>query len=492
MSDHVIALTVVFIIVISSVLLGIYAAGRRKMDLEQWSVAGRGLGLILVWLLMAGEVYTTFAFLGASGWSYSRGGPTLYIIAYLVAAYVVSFFILPQIWVVGKKFGMQTQSDFFAKRYDNKWLAALVSIIGFIFIIPYLQLQLTGLGIIMEVASFGAITRTAAMLIAFTIVAVFLLTSGIRGVAWISVIKDFLMLSAAIFIGIGLPYMYFGGISEMFAVLAAAKPEHLVMPGSTKVMGHSWYISTVLLTSLGFYMWPHLFSATFTAKNDNTLRRNAVIMPLYTVTLPLIFIVGFTALLVAPGLKNGDMALLTVVQKSYSAWFLGLIGAAGALTAMVPAAVLILAAATLFAKNFYRSIIKPDMTDDQVAGLAKKLVVVITATALIFAIYFPTTLVELLLLGYAGVTQFLPGVVFGLYWRRVTLPGVFVGMVAGIATLAYLILGKMDPFMGINAGFVGLCVNFVLTVGISLITKAEPFRLDDEPVVSGAAAGGAK
>jgi SSS family solute:Na+ symporter len=492
MSEHVIALTVVFIIVISSVLLGIYAAGRRKMDLEQWSVAGRGLGLILVWLLMAGEVYTTFAFLGASGWSYSRGGPTLYIIAYLVAAYVVSFFILPQIWVVGKKFGMQTQSDFFAKRYDSKWLAALVSIIGFIFIIPYLQLQLTGLGIIMEVASFGAISRTAAMLIAFTIVAVFLLTSGIRGVAWISVIKDFLMLSAAIFIGIGLPYMYFGGIGEMFAALAAAKPEHLVMPGSTKVMGHSWYISTVLLTSLGFYMWPHLFSATFTAKSDNTLRRNAVIMPLYTVTLPLIFIVGFTALLVSPGLKNGDLALLTVVQKSYSAWFLGLIGAAGALTAMVPAAVLILAAATLFAKNFYRAIIKPDMTDDQVASLAKKLVVVITATALIFAIYFPTTLVELLLLGYAGVTQFLPGVVFGLYWRRVTLTGVFVGMVAGIATLAYLILGKMDPFMGINAGFVGLCVNFVLTVGISLITKAEPFRLDDEPVVSGVAAGAAK
>jgi SSS family solute:Na+ symporter len=65
-------------------------------------------------------------------------------------------------------------------------------------------------------------------------------------------------------------------------------------------------------------------------------------------------------------------------------------------------------------------------------------------------------------------------------------------MVAGIATLAYLILGKMDPFMGINAGFVGLCVNFVLTVGISLITKAEPFRLDDEPVVSGVAAGAAK
>jgi solute:Na+ symporter, SSS family len=462
------------------------------MDLEQWTVAGRGLGLIFVWLLMAGEVYTTFAFLGASGWSYSRGGPTLYIIAYLITAYVVSFYILPQIWVVGKKYGMQTQSDFFAKRYDSKKLAAVVSLIGVIFIIPYLQLQLTGLGIIVEVASFGAIGRTAAMLIAFTVVAIFLLTSGVRGVAWISAIKDCLMLFGALYIGIGLPYLYFGGIGNMFSALAAVKPEHLIMPGSTKVMGHSWYISTVLLTSFGFYMWPHLFSATFTATSDNTLRRNAVIMPLYTVTLPLIFIVGYTAILVSPGLQNGDMALLTVVRQSYPSWFLGVIGAAGALTAMVPAAVLILAAATLFAKNFYREMISPKMTDDQVASFAKKLVIVIISIALYFAIFSSTTLVNLLLLGYAGVTQFLPGVVFGLYWKRITLPGVFVGMVCGIATLSYLILGKMDPFMGINAGFVGLCVNFVLTVGVSLLTKAEPFRFDEAPAAPTSAAGAAK
>ena len=81
--------------------MGFLAGGRRKMDLEQWTVAGRGFGLVLIWLLMAGEVYTTFSFLGASGWAYSRGGPTLYILAYLTLAYVVSFYILPPIWESG-------------------------------------------------------------------------------------------------------------------------------------------------------------------------------------------------------------------------------------------------------------------------------------------------------------------------------------------------------------------------------------------------------
>jgi SSS family solute:Na+ symporter len=299
------------------------------------------------------------------------------------------------------------------------------------------------------------------------------------------------MLFAAFFIGIGLPYMYFGGIGEMFTAVVNAKPNHLILPGSTKVMGQSWYITTVLLTSFGFYMWPHLFSATFTAKNDNTLRRNAVIMPIYTITMPLIFFVGFTAILVVPGLANGDLALLSIVQKSYPAWFLGVIGAAGALTAMVPAAILILAAATLFAKNFYREMFAPHWTDDQVGRLARVMVIVFTVIALYFAIYSSTTLVNLLLLGYAGVTQFLPGVLFGLYWKRVTKAGVFTGMVAGIGLVAFLVLTKQDPFMGINAGFFALCVNFVCTIVVSLLTPAEPNRFFEESVPADQAKGSA-
>jgi SSS family solute:Na+ symporter len=236
-------------------------------------------------------------------------------------------------------------------------------------------------------------------------------------------------------------------------------------------------------------MWPHLFGATFTARSGNTLRKNAVIMPLYTITMPLIFFVGFTAILVVPGLKNGDLALLTIVRQSYPPWFLGIIGAAGALTAMVPAAILILAAAALFAKNFYREMISPGLTDDQVAKLARALVIAITLIALYFAIYSSTTLVNLLLIGYAGVTQFLPGVTFGLYWSRVTKAGVFTGLVTGIAVVAYLGLSKQDPFKGINAGFVALCVNFVVTIIVSLMTPAEANRFAQDPVSAAEAKG---
>jgi SSS family solute:Na+ symporter len=472
MSPAAICLTTILGIVAIGTAIGFLAGVHRKMDLEQWTVGGRGFGVVLIFLLMAGEVYTTFAFLGASGWAYSRGGPTLYVLAYLTLGYVVSFFILPQIWEVGRKLGMQTQSDFFALRYGNRYLAAFVCIVGIASFVPYLQLQLTGVGIIVSVASFDGIGRTPAMTIAVVLLVAFVFASGVRAVAWVSVVKDALMVIAALSIGIGIPLIHFGGIGAMFAALAHARPAHLTMPGATPNLGHAWYVSTVLLTSLGFYMWPHAFAASFTAKSGDTLRRNAVVMPLYTLTLAFIFFAGFASVLVLPGMSNGDLALLTVVRRSFPPWFLGIIGGAGALTAMVPASIFILTAATLFAKNLYRPLFAPGMSDDQVAKLARTTVVMLGLISLMLAIFSSTTLVSLLLTGYAGVSQFFPGVVLGLYWKRVTTVAVFAGLLAGVASAVFLMLSHRDPLFGVSAGFLALCLNFLIVAAVSLLTPA--------------------
>jgi solute:Na+ symporter, SSS family len=475
MSPSAVALTTIFTIIGVGTGIGFLAGARRKMNLEEWTVGGRGFGVVFMYLLMAGEVYTTFSFLGASGWAYSRGGPTLYILAYGPLAYVVSFFILPPIWEVGQKYGLQTQSDFFRVRYGNEYLAASVCVIGVASLIPYVQLQLTGLGIIVGIASFDAIGRTPAMVLSAVLVAAFVYASGVRAVAWVSVLKDVLMIVVALSVGIGIPYIYFGGIAPMFAALVHAHPAHLTMPGATRNLGHTWYLSTVLLSSLGFYMWPHAFGTTFTAKSGATLRRNAVVMPLYTATIVFVFFVGFTAVLVLPHLSNGDLALLLMVRKSFPSWFLGVVGGAGALTAMVPAAILTLTAATLFAKNLFRPLFAPQMTDDQVSKLARAMVLVLSLISVYLAIYSSATLVSLLLLGYAGVTQFFPGVVLGLYWKRVTARGVFAGIISGVTIAACLFLSKRDPWFGWSAGFVALCLNFLITVVVSLLAPNKQF-----------------
>src|SRR5579863_1003821 len=469
MSPSAIALAVIVLIVVSASALGFYAGTRHKMSLEQWTVGSRGFGPLLMLLLMAGETYTTFSFLGASGWAYSRGGPALYILGYLPLASVIGYFILPPVWELGRRHGLQTQPDFFLVQYGNKYLAAFVAGVGVVFIIPYLLIQLIGLGIIVEIASFDAIGRTQAMIIAVVLLGGFVFVSGIRAVAWVSVPKDILMVLASIVIGIAIPGIYFGGIGRMFSALAQAHPAHLVMPGSTTNLGHSWYVSSVLLSGLGLSMWPQNFGATFTARSAETIRRNTILMPMYNLSLAFIFFAGFTAYLVIPGLSNGDLSMLTLVRKTFPAWMLGLLGGAGALTAMVPAAVHILTASTLFSKNLWRPIFAPKMTDDQVAKLARFVVVVLSLVSLMVAIYSSLSLVSLLLLGYAGVTQFFPGVVLSLFWKRVTAAGVFAGLIAGVACATVLILGDHDPFHGMNAGFLALCLNFAIAVFWSLV-----------------------
>ena len=462
------ALSVMFAIVALGSGIGFLAAKRRQLNLEEWAVAGRGLGVVLVWILLAGETFTAFSVLGISGWIYSKGGPTLYVLGYLTLGQVLCFFIGPPIWEYGRRHGIQTLGDFFGKRYGSDLMAAVVALAGVVFLIVYLQLQITSLGIIVGVASFEAVGRTHAMLAATVVVAGFVLVSGVRGVVWVSVLKDFILVAVAVVVGVWIPYIHFGGIGPMFAAVEHARPGHLTMPGSTPNYGHSWYISTILVNSLMF-TWPHFFGAIFTAKSGETIRKNAIMMPFYILPLALIIFAGCAAILVAPGLKNGDLALLTAVRGTFPPWVLGVIGGAGALTAMVPAAIHILTASTLVAKNVYRPLFAPAMSDDNIGWVARVAVVVITAVALYFSVHSSTTLVGLLILAYSGVAQFAPGIVLGICSKHVTSAGILSGLLTGFALTGFLVFTHWDPIGGINAGLVGLSANIAVVVAISCL-----------------------
>ena len=465
-------LLLILAIVVASAAVGIVAGRRGEMTLEKWSVGGRRFGVVLIWLLMAGEFYTTFTFLGASGWAYSRGAPAFYILIYGALGYIISFFVLPPLWRLAKARGLHTQPDFFLARYDSRTLAGLVAFVGVISMVPYLQLQLSGLGLIVETASAGAISSTVAIIVAFGLTVVFVYASGLKGVAWVAIIKDAMMIIAVLVIGFGLPSMYFGGIGPMLRELMRQHPGHLVLPGATKTMGLPWVISTVLLTGCGYYCWPHAFASAFSAKDDRTIRRNAVIMPLYQLPVLLVFFVGFTALLVMPGLKNPDGALLALVLKSYPPWFAGFVGAAGAVTAMVPSAVLLLAGATLMAKNVYRPLVGRELDDQHLMRATRVFLMVIAVVALVLAVWAPTEIVFLLIFGYDGITQFFPGVVLGLFTRRASALPVGLGLVTGEVVVVSLLWTKNDPVFGMNAGFVGLAANVAVVLVAMLVSSA--------------------
>ena len=464
-----------------AVALGFLAQRGKDMNLEQWTVGGRGFGAVFVFLLLAGEIYTTFTFLGGSGFAYGKGAPAYYILCYGTLAYVLSYFMLPPIWRYAKEHRLYSQSDFFVRKYDSPALGIIVTLVDIVALIPYLVLQFKGLGIIVEIAGYGAISSTVAIWTGAVVVAGYVMVSGVHGSAWTAVAKDILILVVVIFLGLYLPWHYYGGLGSMFQAIEQARPGFTILPPHGESLW--WFSSTVLLTALGFYMWPHSFGSIYTARNATVIRKNAIVLPLYQLILLFVFFVGFAAILQVPGLTGPDidLALFKLSVKTFDPWLVGVIGATGVLTALVPGSMILMTTATLIANNLYRAV-RPSADDRQVSRLAKLLVPVVSLVAVLFTLRGGETIVALLLMGYSLVTQLFPSLVLSLGRRNIaTREGAAAGILAGVATVAIVSLSGLNlhklawlppPVQDLNIGIIALAVNLIVLIAVSLAMRA--------------------
>ena len=389
--------------------------------------------------------------------------------------------MLPPIWAYAREHTLHSQPDFFVHKYDSRTLGALVSLVDLVALLPYLVLQLTGLGIIVVAAGYGEVSKDVAVWIGAAIVTIYVMASGIRGSAWTSVVKDILILAVVLFLGLYLPFHLYGGIGPMFEKIDAAKPGFLVFAASGQSV--AWFVSTVLLTALGFFMWPHSFSACYSAKDARVFRRNAIILPIYQLVLLFVFFVGFAAVLEVPGLTGGDtnLALFKLVTKVFPPAVVGIIGAAGVFTALVPGSLIAMTASMLMAKNLV-GLLRPDATDEQHVLLAKCLVPVVMLVAVYFTLTGSATIVALLLLGYSYVTQLFPSVIASLMARNhATAAGVFAGILTGVVittiltftktTMGSLFPGLPEVIRDLNVGIIALVANVVVMVVVSALTR---------------------
>jgi SSS family solute:Na+ symporter len=469
-----------------AIALGLLAKRGHTMTLEQWSVGGRGFGSLFVFLLMAGEIYTTFTFLGGSGWAYGKGAPALYILCYLTLAYCLSYFLLPAIWRYARGRGLVSQADFFISKYESPAMGLVVSLVGVAALVPYLVLQLKGLGIIVSEASYGAISPVTAMWSGTAALIVYVVVSGVRGSAWTATLKDIMILIIVVVMGVYLPVHLHGGYGAMFSAIDAAKPGFLTLP--TTGMSQSWFISTVLLSSVGVYTWPQLFAGVYTAKSENVFRKNAVVLPLYQLVVLFVFFTGFAATLAVPGLTGAeaDLSLFRVAKLTFAPWAVGMVGAAGLLTALVPGSMLLITAATILAKNIFRVAV-PESSDRTVGIVARSMVPVLALASLYLALHGGQAIVALLLTGYNVVTQLFPALVLSFGDRpRISTAAALSGIIAGEFTVAAVTLSgtslaALAPWLpqiakDLNIGVVALMVNIAVIVLVSVFVRRPPLR----------------
>lgn len=464
-----ISLLAVLIVSVGGILYG----AKDSRNMEGWLINNRLMGSVLVWFLLGTEIYTAFTFQGLAGFAYAKGSSAFYNVALNDVAYAIGFLILPTFWLIGKKFGHVTQSDFLAGRYQSKNLGIFVALTSAIIMIAYIDLNIEGLGAIVQVVGHGAFNQTVSDFIGFIVLAVAVLFGGIRGNAWQSLIKDILMFIAIVALFVVVPFHYFGSFGNMYHQLMIKEPKYLVMPGISKHLGSIWLVSTVLLTGMGQWMWPQWFGVAYTAKSPHTLKIQAVFMPLYQLVKVMVITIGLAAVVIFAASKsiNGNNVVMLLALKTFPEWFVVLFTVAAVFSAIIPAGPIIMTSAGLLVRNVYQAL-KPDTSDRTVYIMMKALIFPLTLLAFFLALAAPALIVVVLLVAYDFIAQLFPAVVIGgLFWKRATKQGAFFGIVTGWVISAALLLTKHDSVLGINAGLVAFAANLVVFWAVSLATK---------------------
>ncbi|TDD42112.1 sodium:solute symporter family protein [Saccharopolyspora elongata] len=469
---------------LAAVALGLLSLrGRDRTNLAEWSIGGRSLGVVLIFVLMAGETYTSFSYLGAAGWSYNYGMPVFYLLAYLAIGFAVGYVVGPILWNYAHRNNLHNITDITAYRFNSPWFGAAVAILTTVFLLPYIQLQITGMGVVVSTISYGTIGLGAGYIIAFVVTEAFIIFSGLRGSAWVSILKDSLVIITLLVVFIYVPVHYFGGLGPMLDRLVSERPEWLVLPGHGKEsLGMLWFATTGLLNGVVYTIFPTTVAGYLGAKNPGVLRRNALIMPFYQVLLFVPILLGLAAVFVVPGLDDSNLAMFKLVVDSMPAWLVGLVGVAGALSSIVPMAVFMLVIGTMWGRSVLG--VHPRTAPHQ-KQLSQLVTFVVGLVALLFTFISPSTLVQLSVLSYQGLAQLLPVVLISLLWKRMSTAAAASGLAAGVVVVALLVITGNDTLLGINAGLLGLAANVLVNVAVTLArpatTPPERLAVDELP-----------
>jgi SSS family solute:Na+ symporter len=428
------ALIVFVLLFVMITVLGFLAGRWRRGDLDliaEWGLAGSRFGTVVTWFLLGGDLYTAYTFIAVPALMFGAGAIAFFAVPYTIMVYPFVFVVFPRMWSVARNNGYITASDFVRGRYGSRWLALAVAVTGIVATMPYIALQLVGIQVVIAALGLEGMGWMAdlPLVIAFVILAAFTYTSGLRAPAAIAIVKDTLIwitvLAAVIWIPIKL-----GGYGAIFSAVPQTK---LLLPAAmaNTSIPYSAYFTLALGSALALFLYPHAITGVLSASSRGAISRNAALLPAYSFLLALIALLGFMALAVGVDKAPEFAAFAKAYPRNFAvpalfisvfpSWFVGVAFAAVAIGALVPAAIMSIAAANLWTRNIYREFINPACTPAQEGQMAKVVSLVVKFGALVFIVFIP--------LQYAINLQLLGGV-----WIIQTLPAVIIGRLVGIVT----------------------------------------------------------
>ncbi|SDM65363.1 solute:Na+ symporter, SSS family [Geodermatophilus siccatus] len=493
----VVELVIVCVLFLLVTVMGFVAARWRRaedlMHLDEWGLGGRNFGTWVTWFLLGGDLYTAYTFVAVPALVFGAGAAGFFAVPYTVVVYPLVFLVVVRLWSVSHVRGFVTPADFVRSRFDSPTMALLVAITGIVATMPYIALQLVGIEAVLKAMG---VEGELPLIVAFIILALYTYNSGLRAPALIAFVKDTLIYLTIIVAVIVIP----SRLGGWDAIFGAAEAKFASTGTGGVVLGEASqlnYATLALGSALALFLYPHTLTGALAASDRDVLKRNMSALPLYSFALAFIALLGFMA--IAAGVEpiggDGNTVVPVLFQQMFPSWFAGIAFAAIGIGALVPAAIMSIAAANLFTRNIYKEFLKRDATARQEAQVAKVVSLVVKLGAVAAIIFIdPQFSIDLQLIGGVIILQTLPSVAIGLYTRWLHRGGLVAGWVAGMAAglLALYVTQRVGPdgtvlrehFGGsafalsdlgldtavtVYAGFVALLVNLVVTV---LVTAA--------------------
>ena len=434
-----VAFSIFIVLFLIVTVMGFAAARWRRVaaldNLDEWGLGGRGFGTFIAWFLIGGDIYTAYTFIAVPATLYAGSVVGFFAVPYTIVVYPIIFAFLPRLWSVSHRHGYVTPADFVEGRYGSKGLSLAVAITGIVATMPYIALQLVGMQVVLEVmglqsSSDNWFIKDLPLFIAFVILAAYTYSSGLRAPALIAFVKDTLIYIVIIVAVIYIPHQI-GGWGHIFdtvkstfddfnktnadAIAAGdAAPKGIVPPPAA----HWAYASLALGSALALFMYPHSVTGVLSTRSRNVIRRNASLLPAYSFLLGLLALLGFVAVAAGVKVANPQQSVPQLFENQFPAWFAGVAYAAIVIGALVPAAIMSIAAANLWTRNIYKAFINPDATPAQEAQQSKLVSLVVKFGALIFVLALSKEFaINLQLLGGVWILQTFPAIVAGLYTR---------------------------------------------------------------------------
>jgi solute:Na+ symporter, SSS family len=500
---NVVELVIVVVLFLVVTVMGFVASRWRRaeslMHLDEWGLGGRSFGSWVTWFLLGGDLYTAYTFVAVPALMFGAGAAGFFAVPYTVIIYPLVFLVVIRLWSVSHVRGFVTPADFVRSRFDSPTMALLVALTGIVATMPYIALQLVGIEAILKAMG---VEGELPLVVAFLILALYTYNSGLRAPALIAFVKDTLIYLTIIVAVIVIPVKLggwdaiFGAAEEKFSGGAG------VLLTATGQLG---YATLALGSALALFLYPHCITGVLAASNRDVLKRNMSALPAYSLALAMIALLGYMAIAagVTPIGEDGNTIVPVLFQEMFPSWFAGIAFAAIGIGALVPAAIMSIAAANLFTRNIYKEFLRKDATPHQEAQVAKvtSLVVKIGAVAAILFID-PQFSIDLQLIGGVIILQTLPAVALGLFtrWfhRGGLVAGWFAGMAAGIVMLyniprlapdgsvvrehfggSSFALAKLglDVQSSVYAGFLALLANLLVAAAVTLVLRA--MKVDD-------------